>query len=60
MTLEILIYGNPSDGFTHVGPFESAEHAAEYADCVKNIRDDSWWSVTLQAPDAEILKDLRS
>lgn len=44
----IIIYGNPSDGFAHVGPFESRDEASNYA-AVDNAGD--WWIVTLDAPD---------
>ncbi len=43
----ILIYGNPIDGFSYVGPFDSRDDASQYAE------DDApadWWIVTLDAP----------
>lgn len=46
----IIIYGNPSDGFTHVGPFEDGEAANTYVENTKNIRNDNWWLVKLESP----------
>jgi hypothetical protein len=43
----IVIYGNPADGFSHVGPFDSHDEASTYA-----ATDDpaNWWIVRLDAP----------
>jgi len=46
----IIIYGNPSDGFHHVGPFGDGEAANTYVENTKNIRDDDWWLIKLEAP----------
>lgn len=43
----IVIYGNPSDGFSHVGPFESRDDASQYASA--DTAGD-WWIVMLDAP----------
>jgi hypothetical protein len=43
----VIIYGNPADGFSFVGPFNSRDDAAQYA------ADDTpadWWVVMLDAP----------
>lgn len=43
----IVIYGNPVDGFVHVGPFNSRDDAAQYA--TEDAPAD-WWIVMLDAP----------
>lgn len=43
----IVIYGNPADGFSHVGPFASHADAARYA--ADDVPAD-WWVVMLDAP----------
>jgi hypothetical protein len=39
--MHILIVGNPMDGFSYFGPFESVEDAIEYGE--KNFAEDEWW-----------------
>jgi hypothetical protein len=43
----IIIYGNPADGFSHVGPFNSLDEATQYAAADKPS---DWWVVMLDAP----------
>jgi hypothetical protein len=43
----IIIYGNPADGFNHVGPFDSRDEASSYA---ANDSPADWWIVMLDAP----------
>lgn len=45
----ILIFGNPVDGFTYLGPFDSTEEANDYAD--DKIRRDDWWVAILDKPE---------
>jgi hypothetical protein len=45
----IIIFGNPADGFEHIGPFDDGEAANEYADRHLRGRND-WWVVLLQEP----------
>ena len=42
----ILVYGNPIDGLSFVGPFADAEDANNYGD-IHHGHDD-WWVVALQ------------
>ena len=44
----IVIYGNPAEGFTYVGPFASHDDAVDYAQ-VDNAPSD-WWIILLQQP----------
>lgn len=46
----ILVFGNPADGFEHIGPFDSAEEASAYAE---RWLDGDWWTVLLQEPARE-------
>jgi hypothetical protein len=43
----IVIYGNPADGFSHVGPFNSRDEASRYAE---PDTPENWWIVMLDAP----------
>jgi hypothetical protein len=45
----ILIFGNPVDGLEHVGPFDDAAAAGDYAEDSLSAAED-WWIVLLQAP----------
>jgi hypothetical protein len=47
MAKHILIHGSPTDGFTHVGPFDYLDDALLYA---KHCVLDSWWVTELVAP----------
>jgi hypothetical protein len=42
---DIVIVGNPADGFKHYGPFQSTALAQQWADRVHG--DDTWWVVTI-------------
>lgn len=48
-----LMMGNPVDGVTLEGIFESSEEAANYAECHKFIRDGDWWVVRIEPRDDE-------
>jgi hypothetical protein len=43
----IVIYGNPADGFSHVGPFDSHDEASTYTATDEPA---NWWIVRLDAP----------
>ena len=43
----ILIFGNPVDGFTYRGPFDTEEKAIEYGDPIA----EEWWTAPLTPPD---------
>lgn len=43
----VIMKGNPVDGFSTVGPFNSREDAIAYGDSV----DSEWWVIDLDAPD---------
>jgi hypothetical protein len=45
----ILVSGNPIQGFTFTGPFESAAAARQYAD--ENMQGMDWWTACLDAPE---------
>jgi len=47
----VVIVGNPADGFSFYGPFDTAEAAHEAADCAF----DDWWIARLHEP--EVLTD---
>jgi hypothetical protein len=42
----LVMCGNPCDGLSFTGPFESAEDASEYADTLKC----EWWIASMEAP----------
>ncbi len=44
----ILCFGNPSDGFEYIGPFNSADEVNEYAHIYAIGLD--WWIIVLQEP----------
>jgi hypothetical protein len=44
----IIIYGNPIDGLSHVGPFYSRDDAIEYA--ISEPYNGNWWISMLEAP----------
>jgi len=44
----ILIFGNPVDGFTYVGPFKDSEELTDYAQSSRNISGTTWWAATLE------------
>jgi len=54
-TPSVLIIGNPSDGFSYVGPFEDSEAAQQY---VERWRIDSsdWWIAALTPPEVAAWK----
>jgi hypothetical protein len=43
----ILVFGNPIDGFTFRGPFESSEDAIAYGDPIM----EEWWTAELTPPE---------
>lgn len=45
----IVIDGSPVDGYNFTGPFESAEHASEWAE--NNIKEQSWWTAFVDTPE---------
>jgi len=53
-TQAVVIYGNPVDGFNHVGPFPDAEVANWWAD---GLMDGDWWVTSLTPPE-DVAEDL--
>lgn len=47
MTKYILIFGNPVEGFTFRGPFDTQEEAVDYADPIM----EEWWTAELTLPE---------
>ena len=47
----MIVYGNPVDGFTYIGPFETMEESHEWAE--NNC--DEWWGAELASPKNEIV-----
>ncbi|QWY83553.1 hypothetical protein [Rhizobium phage RHph_X2_28B] len=48
----IIISGNPVDGFTFIGPFDSADEATQYTESnSKDLYD--WWLAPLTEPTEE-------
>lgn len=45
--LDIIVVGNPVDGFSFIGPFEDGEVAANWAE---NYASSEWWLATLDSP----------
>lgn len=43
----LAVTGNPIDGFSFVGPFDSYEAASEWSD---RRSDSDWWIVKVEAP----------
>lgn len=46
----LVIYGNPVDGFTFIGPFNRAEEAERYMDHNDN---DTSWMIKLVKPNGD-------
>lgn len=46
-----IMMGNPIDGVTLEGVFDSCEEAASYAETHKFIRDGDWWAVPIEPRD---------
>ena len=58
----IIIYGNFSDGYELVGPFDNTEGAEEYAELYSHKHKWGEWITTMMTPqvdemDREILQD---
>lgn len=45
----IIILGNPVDGFIYIGPFETHTEALSYAE--SRYRSSSWWIGTMTEPE---------
>ncbi len=48
--MTILVWGNPFDGLSVVGPFDSTEEAARYAETDREIRGGDWWAIDVDGP----------
>lgn len=44
----VVVYGNPVNGFTFVGPFHDRDDAVKYAE--NEPYNDNWWIAELDAP----------
>tara|TARA_B100001123_G_C15306958_1_gene1022986 strand:- start:1143 stop:1343 length:201 start_codon:yes stop_codon:yes gene_type:complete len=61
----VIIYGNFSDGYELVGPFDDIESAEEYAELYSHKHKWGEWITTMMIPqvdemDREILQDKKS
>jgi hypothetical protein len=57
MPIPVIVHGNPCDGITIIGPFESPRSAEEWAKANLDGSDgDHFWSTPLYSPD-EILQN---
>lgn len=45
---QVIVAGNPIDGISIHGPFESEEDATLWAE--KNLSDQTWWMTDLEVP----------
>jgi hypothetical protein len=52
-TPHIIVAGNPTDGFTHIGPFDTGEDAVTYMESDPELRRGNAWVVMLQIPAGE-------
>lgn len=46
----IIASGNPQDGFSYTGPFDTYGAALEYAEDFGEALEKDWWIVTLNEP----------
>lgn len=46
----VLIVGTPVDGIRVIGPFDTAQWAADYAECDSSLRNDTWWVTPIESP----------
>lgn len=53
MSEAILIRGNPVDGLTFLGPFDSRETAIEYAEVAMADDGGDWWVADLNKPEGD-------
>lgn len=49
-TPHIIVCGNPVDGFSFIGPFESNTEAAEHGNNDPHLEGE-WWIAPLEKPD---------
>lgn len=54
MALSVVVHGSFGEGFRVVGPFKTAEHAADWA-CVNTDAD--WWVAPLEASEEKEKQD---
>lgn len=52
----VLMYGNVSDGYQFIGPFESASVAETFADSYRHLRNQNHFVVAMTTP-VEYLKE---
>lgn len=45
----IIVYGDPANGFTYIGPFEYPGDATRYAE--QEIHDEYWWIAPIEQPE---------
>lgn len=44
----VVVTGNPLDGIEHIGPFNTSDHATDWAD--EHIEDEEWWVAPMTTP----------
>lgn len=49
--MHVVVYGNPFDGMTIVGPFTTGVEAVEWAS--DHLKRDDWWAMPLVSQDSE-------
>jgi hypothetical protein len=50
-----VVYGNPVDGFTMVGPFDDSQNALDWSD--RMLDSAEWWVIKLEDPDTYVTED---
>ena len=54
--MHIIVYGNPIDGLSFIGPFANGEEAVSLAlhtEEWRHVRNDTWWVASLQPSPSE-------
>lgn len=46
----IIVTGDPIEGFTFVGPFDSEKDAAKHGNTDGNLKAGDWWIAPLEEP----------
>lgn len=48
---KMLVWGNPSDGFQYMGPFDESDYDAVASYTDNDLRDEYWWYVDVLPPE---------
>lgn len=54
--MNIIIHGNPVDGFEYIGPFSTNEDAIRYIEEDRDLRQRDAWVAPMHLPDVELTK----